>query len=129
MDELQIVELIGNYTARLSPAGRELWDNYERLVETVRPGEDIGREIWHRGHASRDLSPGDWVACMVLLTLSEGLHRSRLAEDSRGDDWGQTYRRAAVIKAAYDRARVEGGAVTPPKDMTLDEALILLRAH
>jgi hypothetical protein len=57
------------------------------------------------------------------------LHRSRLAEDSRGDDWGQTYRRAAVIKAAYDRARVEGRAVTPPADITLDEALILLRAH
>jgi hypothetical protein len=126
MDRLRIVELIEDYSARLSPEGRELWESLERLIEISPPGDDIESEMWERAQGSLDLPPGDHVVWAVLGALFLGLQASDLAESRWGVQVADKVRRRFVIKAAQERARVEGRTVTPEPEMTVEEALALL---
>ena len=126
VDRLELVELIEDQVARLSPAGQELWLHLEQLVETSQPGDDIetiDAAIEERVRNALDLPPVDQVIWTVLFELVLGLRASDYAEARWVLEWGQKFRTATVIKAAQEKASVEGRPGAPD---TLDDALDLL---
>ncbi len=131
-EELRIVELIGVQRARMSPAGRELWESVERLIETSRPTdspevlEQAEQAKLEKMQQSLDLPLSDSIIWKVLTRLFLGLHASSVAEDRCGIEVADKFRRATVVKAAHERAEAEGRSVAPVTDMTIDEALTLL---
>ncbi len=123
---LELVELIGDQVARLSPAGQELWLRLEQLVETSQPGDDIetiDAAVAERMRSALELPEVDQVTWTVLVELVFGLRTSDYGEDRWGAEWGQKFRLATVIKAAQEKARVEGRPFAPD---TRDDALALL---
>jgi hypothetical protein len=134
IDELRIMELIGEHRARLSPAGRELWENTELLLETSQLTHDpvaFGQQreaAMEKIQQSLDLPKEDQVGWTVLVTLFLGLRASSLAESRWGVGIADKFRTGFVIKAAYEKAVAEGRTVTPEAEMPVDEALALLKA-
>ena len=125
MLKLQIVELIGDHRARLSPAGKAQWEAAQ-LLETSRPGTDNTTAMAESLQKAGDLPQVDQIIWGVLTTLFLGLHATDLAEDRWGTEVADKFRTGFIIKAAHERATAEGRTVLPEPDMTLDEALVLL---
>jgi hypothetical protein len=124
MDRLELVELIEDQAARLTPEGRDLAQRMELLTEAP-PGGPFGTQQTQRAQADEgwDLPPRERNILERLLILWEGLERSDAAE--RQGQPGERYRHMAVIGAAGTKDRSEGRTIAP--DMTAEQAAARLR--
>ncbi len=81
-NELRILELIEDHTARLIPAGREVWENAQRLIERSQPLDDLevlkaftSRPRMRRHSKNRHLPQApqapqaEQIICLVLARL------------------------------------------------------------
>jgi hypothetical protein len=125
MNRLELVELIEDQVAKLTPEGRDLAERMELLAE-LPPGPDHpATHAAQRAQADQawDLSPRDRSIIERLLVLWEALERADVA-DRRGES-GERYRNMAVIGAAGIKDRSEGRMIDP--DMTPERAAARLR--
>jgi hypothetical protein len=124
MDRLDLVELIDDQAARLTPEGRDLAHRMELLAEAPPSGRAA---TYERQRAQTDdawdLQPLDRNVLERLLMLWEGLERSDGAE-RRGEPGGR-YLEMAVTGAAGLKDRYEGRMID--SDMTPEQALARLR--
>ena len=125
MDKIRLIELIETQTARLSPEGRELWEQLEFLRESIPNPEDESRmareyEIMEQIF---ELPAPEQFAISRLAELVDGLRKSEKAED-RGES-GYEHRVRGVVNAAWIKDRQEGLSIDP--NMTLDRALARLQ--
>jgi hypothetical protein len=127
VDRNTLVELIEGETARLSPRGRELWEEMETLVElspeeqTLRSIQSQQEEISNRMYDELPLHERhviDWI-----YALSVGLADSD-KEETQGES-GEKHRDKAVVLAAQLKDKYEGRQIDP--DMTLEQAVSRLR--
>jgi hypothetical protein len=124
MDRIRLIELIEGETARLSPGGRELWEELEFLREAILDPEEESRiareyEIMERIFA---LPMPEQFVTSRLAELVAGLRRAE--EAGRRGESGDGYRVRSVINAAWLKDRQEGRTIDP--DMTLDQAIARL---
>ncbi len=120
MDRLELVELIENQAAKLTPEGRDLAERMESVAEAP-PGGQASTYATQSAQADEawDLLPArDRNILEGLLLLWEGLADSDAAE--RGGQSGKRYRDRAVIGAAWNKDRGEGRTIDP--DMTPERA-------
>jgi hypothetical protein len=122
---LEVVEVIEEHAAQLTPEGRDLAERME-LLEEVSP--DPGRPAPYntqraQAYEAWDLPPRDRSIIERLLMLWEGLEESDAAE--RQGEPGERYRNKAVIVAAEIKARSGGRPVAP--GMTPEQAVARLR--
>ena len=126
MDRLEMVELIEDQAAKLTPEGRNLAERMELLAEAP-PGPDHrATYAAQRAQADEawDLSSSlDRSIIERLHVLWEGLERSDGA--ARRGKSGARYRDMAVVVAAGMKDRSEGRMIDP--DMTPDKAVSRLR--
>ena len=125
MDKIRLIELIETQTARLSPEGRELWEQLEVLRESIPIPEDESRmareyEIMEQIF---ELPAPEQFAISRLAELVGALRKSEKAED-QGEP-GYEHRVRGVVNAAWIKDRQEGLSIDP--NMTLDRALARLQ--
>ena len=125
MDKIRLIELIETQTARLSPEGRELWEQLEFLRESISNPEDESRmareyEIMEQIF---ELPAPEQFAISRLAELVGALRKSEKAED-QGES-GYEHRVRGVVNAAWIKDRQEGLRIDP--NMTLDRALARLQ--
>jgi hypothetical protein len=123
MDRLRLIELIEDEVAKLSPHGRELWQELEVLVETSPPEENTMLEQVVIAERMAYLPLPDQHAINLLTELYAGLYESYDAEN-RGES-GEAPRDRSVIRTAMLKDRHEGRQIDPY--MTLEQALARLR--
>jgi len=126
MDRLEMVELIEDQAAKLTPEGRELAERMELLAEAPPAPDHRATYAAQRAQADEawDLSSSlDRSIIERLHVLWEGIERSDGA--ARRGKSGARYRDMAVVVAAGIRDRSEGRMVDP--DMTPDKAVSRLR--
>ncbi len=123
MDRLRLVELIEGEAAKLSPAGKELWEELEVLVEISPPEEDMMLQQARIAERMSYLPPPDQIAINLLTELHAGLYESYDAE-RRGES-GEVPRDQSVIRAAMLKDRDEGRQVDPYR--TLEQAIARLK--
>jgi hypothetical protein len=124
MDRLDLVELIEDQAARLTPEGRDLAQRMDLLAEAP-PGGQAAPYETQRSQAGDawDLPPLDRNILERLLMLWEGLERSDGAEH-RGEGGGR-HLELAVTGAAGLKDRYEASMIDP--DLTPEQALARLR--
>jgi hypothetical protein len=125
MNRLELVELIEDQAAKLSPEGRDIAERMGPLAEAP-PGGRASTYATQSAQAdeARDLLPTrDRNILEGLQLLWEGLADSDAAE--RGGQSGERYRERAVIGAAWNKDRGEGRMIDP--DMTPERAAARLR--
>ena len=98
MDKIRLIELIETQTARLSPEGRELWEQLESLRESIPIPEDESRmareyEIMEQIF---ELPAPEQFAISGLAELVGGLRKSEKAEDQ--EESGYDHRVRGVVK-------------------------------
>ncbi len=125
MDKIRLIELIETKTARLSPEGRELWEQMEFLRESSPNSADESRmareyEIMEQIF---ELPAPEQFAISRLAELVGGLRKSEKAEE-RGES-GYEHRVRSVVNAAWLKDRQEGQSIDP--NVTLDRALARLQ--
>ncbi len=130
VDKLTLVALIEGETAKLSPRGRELWEQWElhteatapeeATPETLPPADAEGAEIIER---MAELPGPEQSIIDRLMELLAGLYSSDYAE--RHGQLSEPRRNQAVIAAAFIRDRQEGCQMNP--DMTPEQAAARLR--
>ena len=121
MDKIRLIELIETQTARLSPEGRELWEQMEFLRESIpNPADEkrMARE-YEIMEQIFELPAPEQFAISRLAELVNGLRKAEKAED-QGES-GYEHRVRGVVNAAWLRDRQEGRGIDP--NMTLDRAL------
>ena len=123
MDRITLVELIEGETAKLSPRGRELWEEMETLVELSPEEQASSHEMTDIVNRMVLLSPHEQGVLDKLMELHAGLYESDKREE-RGES-GEGYRVRSVILAAQSKDRSEGRQVDP--DMTVEQAVARLR--
>ena len=123
MDRITLVELIEGETAKLSPRGRELWEEMETLVELSPEEQASSHEMTDIVNRMVLLSPHEQGVLDRLMELRAGLYESDKREE-RGES-GEGYRVRSVILAAQSKDRSEGRQVDP--DMTVEQAVARLR--
>jgi hypothetical protein len=122
LEKLGLIELIERETARLTPRGRELWEELEFLRESDPDEEDRAAHEYEIMERIFELPAEEQFATSRLAELVAGLRASEKAEH-RGEQ-GEEHRARAVIRAAWLKDREEGHPVDP--DMTLELALVRL---
>ena len=119
MQRIELVKLIEAVITKLSPQGRETWEEMEQLA-LMRPlDKDLTPEllrIWET-----EASAEDQATLKILILLSIGLAAEYLVEDSAEE---QTFRQVSVIKAAQVWDHAEGRLVDP--DMSVEQAIARL---
>jgi hypothetical protein len=125
LDKIRLIELIETKTARLSPEGRELWEQMEFLRESSPNSADESRmareyEIMEQIF---ELPAPEQFAISRLAELVGGLRKSEKAEE-RGES-GYEHRVRSVVNAAWLKDRQEGQSIDP--NVTLDRALARLQ--
>ena len=125
MDKIRLIELIETQTARVSPEGRELWEQLEFRRESISKPEDESRmareyEIMEQIF---ELPAPEQFAISRLAELVGGLRKSEKAED-QGES-GYEHQVRGVVNAAWLKDRQEGLRIDP--NMTLDQALARLQ--
>ena len=123
MDRLTLVELIEGETEKLSPRGKELWEEMEALVELSPEEKDATTEQAEIVHRIVELPFLEQHAIDRLMELRAGIYESDKRQE-RGES-GEGHRDRSVILAASLKDRVEGRQIDP--DMTVDEAVARLR--
>ena len=125
MDKIRLIELIETQTARLSPEGRELWEQLEFLRESIPNPEDESRMACEYEIVEQifELPAPEQFAISRLAELVDGLRKSEKAEH-QGES-GYEHRVRGVVNAAWIKDRQEGLRIDP--NMTLDRALARLQ--
>jgi hypothetical protein len=124
LDRVRLIELIEGETARLSPEGRELWEELEFIRESIPDPADDSRmareyEIMERIF---ELPVSEQFVSSRLAELVGALRRSEEAE-RRGEP-GDEERVRGVINAAMLKDREEDRKADP--NMTLELAIARL---
>ena len=124
MDRVRFIELIESETARLSPEGRDLWEELELIRESILDPADEERMAREYDVMERifELPMQEQFVTSRLAELVAALRRSEEAE-RRGEP-GEEDRIRGVIYAAMLKDREEGRRVDP--NMTLDLAIARL---
>ena len=122
MDKIRLIELMENGAARLSPEGRELWQEWQLHVESAPDLETRMAREYEITERMFDLPMPEQIAISRLAELLAGLRESDEAEE-RGET-GEEHRVRGVIQAAWLRDQEEGRE--PDPDMTLDQAIARL---
>ena len=119
MQRIELVKLIEAVITKLSPEGRETWEEMEQLA-LMRPlDRDLTPEllrIWETGAPAEDQA-----SLKTLILFSIGLAAEYLVEDS-GEE--REVREVSVIKAAQVWDHAEGRSVDP--DMSVEQAIARL---
>jgi hypothetical protein len=125
LDRVRLIELVEGQAARLSPEGRELWEELEFLRESIPDPADESRMAREYDIMERifELPMPEQFVASRLAELVAGLRDSEEAE-RRGES-GQEYRVRGVLNAAWLRDREEGRTVDP--NMTLELAIARLK--
>jgi hypothetical protein len=123
LDKIRLIELIEAEAARLSPEGRELWEEWEFLVESAPGLESRMAREYEISERIFELPVPEQGLIGRLAELLAGLRESDQAE-VRGES-GEEHRVRGVINAAWLKDREEGQAIDP--DMMLDQAIARLR--
>ena len=124
MDRVRFIELIESETVRLSPEGRDLWEELELIRESILDPADEERMAREYDVMERifELPMQEQFVTSRLAELVAALRRSEEAE-RRGEP-GEEDRIRGVINAAMLKDREEGRRVDP--NMTLDLAITRL---
>lgn len=122
MDKIRLIELMENEAERLSPEGRELWQEWQLHVESAPDLETRMAREYEITERMFDLPMPEQIAISRLAELLAGLRESDEAED-RGES-GEEHRVRGVIQAAWLRDQEEGREPNP--DMPLDQAIARL---
>ena len=125
MDKIRLIELMENEAARLSPEGRELWQEWQLHVESAPDLETRMAREYEITERMFDLPMPEQIAISRLAELLAGLRESDEAEE-RGET-GEEHRVRGVIQAAWLRDQEEGREPNP--DMTLDQAIARLNVQ
>jgi hypothetical protein len=123
VDRITLVELIEDETAKLSPRGRELWEEMETLVELSPEEQASLHERTDIANRLVLLSPLEQGVLDRLMELRAGLYESDRQEE-RGES-GEGHRVRSVILAAKLKDISEGRHADP--DMTVEQAVARLR--
>ena len=122
VDRITLVELIEDETAKLSPKGRELWEEMETLVELSPEEQASLHERTDIVNRRVLLSPLEQGVLNRLMELRAGLYESDRQEE-RGES-GEGHRVRCVILAAKLKDISEGRHGDP--DMTVEQAVARL---
>ena len=123
VDRITLVELIEGETGKLSPRGRELWEEMEILLELSPEEQDASASLAALTSQTAELPPLAFHTLDRLMKLREGLYASEKSEE-RGES-GEHVRDRAVIIAASLKDKIEGRQIDP--DMTVELAVARLR--
>lgn len=123
MDRITLVELIEGETGKLSPRGRDLWEEMEALIELSPEEQDDSAQLADITNQMADLPPLEYHTLDRLMKLREGLYESDKREE-RGQS-GERNCDHAVIMAAFLKDRIVGRQIDPY--MTVKEAVARLR--
>ena len=119
MQRIELVKLIEAVITKLSPQGRETWEEMEQLA-LMRPlDKDLTPEllrIWET-----EASAEDQATLKILIVVSIGLAAEYLVDDSVEE---QRFREVFVIKAAQVWDHAEDRLVDP--DMSVEQAIARL---
>ena len=119
MQRIELVKLIEAVITKLSPEGRETWEEMEQLA-LMRPlDRDLTPEllrIWETGAPAEDQA-----SLKTLILFSIGLAAEYLVDDSGKE---QRFREVFVIKAAQVWDHAEDRLVDP--DMSVEQAIARL---
>ncbi len=115
MDKLRLIELIEGEAARLSPEGRELWEEWEFLVESAPELESRMAREYEIMERIFGLPLSEQVVTSRLAELLAGLRNAEEAE-GRGES-GEEHRMRGVIQAAMLKDREEGRTIDPSDDL------------
>jgi hypothetical protein len=125
LDRIRLIELMEGEAARLSPEGRELWEEWEFLVESAPELESRMVREYEITERIFDLPVPEQVVISRLAELLAGLREADEAERRGGS--GEEIRVRGVIQAAWLKDQEEGRTVDP--NMTLDQAVTRLREY
>ena len=129
MDRLELVEIIENQKAKLSPKGKELWDELDILVymspedANILQRRQVQRQQKDIAERMSYLPLYDQGVIKVLTEVRAGLYASDEREDA--GESGEVQRAQAVVIAANIKNIAEGRQADP--DMTFEQAIALLR--
>ncbi len=125
MDKISLIELMEDEAARLSPEGRQLWEEWEFLVESAPELESRMAREYEITERIFELPAPEQTVISRLAELLTGLRKSDEAEGS----WesGEGHRVRSLIHAAWLKDQEEGRTIDP--DMTLDQAVARLKEH
>ena len=119
MQRIELVKLIEAVITKLSPQGRETWEEMEQLA-LMRPlDKDLAPQllrVWET-----EAPAEDQASLKILILLSIGLAAEYLVDDS-GEE--QRFREVFVIKAAQVWDHAEDRLVDP--DMSVEQAIARL---
>jgi hypothetical protein len=124
LDRVRFIELIEGETARLSPEGRELWEELEFIREAVPDPADekrMAREYEIMERIFELPMPEQFVTSRLAELVAA---RRRSDEAERRGEPGEEDRVRGVINAAMLKDRKEGRTVDP--NMTLEPAIARL---
>ena len=119
MQRIELVKLIEAVITKLSPEGRETWEEMEQLALMHPLDKDLTPEllrIWET-----EAPAEDQASLKILILLSIGLAAEYLVDDS-GEE--QRFRDVFVIKAAQVWDHAEDRLVDP--DMSVEQAIARL---
>jgi hypothetical protein len=125
LDRVRLIEPIESETARLSPEGRELWEELEFIRESIPDPADDSRMAREYAIMERifELPMPEQFVTSRLAELVAALRRSEGAE-RRGKP-GEEERVRGVINAAMLKDREEGRKADP--NMALERAIARLK--
>jgi hypothetical protein len=123
VDKLVLVELIEGETAKLSPKGKELWEEMEVLVELSSEGQNIQSHQVEISNQMVELPLHDQHVIKRVYELVAGLYDSDKVEE-QGES-GERRRDQAAVLAASLKDKDEGRQIDP--DMTPEQAVARLR--
>lgn len=117
------MELIEEEIAKLTPEGKDIWEDVELLIESSQPSDEVKAQLFGILQKAAEMSREEEAIYKALYELKiYGLFAADL-EESRGKN-GDAMRDKAVVLAAWEKERAKGRTVDP--HMALDQALALL---
>lgn len=119
MEKIRLIELIERETARLTPRGKELWEELEFLRESNPNEENRAAREYEIMERIFELPAEEQFVTSRLAELVSGLRDSEEAE--RRGEHGEEHRARAVIRAAWLKDQAEGRPVDP--GMTPERAI------
>jgi hypothetical protein len=125
LDKIRLIELMEDEAARLSPEGRQLWEEWEFLVESAPELESRMAREYEITERIFELPAPEQTIISRLAELLTGLRKSDEAE-GRGES-GEEHRVRGLIYAAWLKDQEEGRTIDP--DMTQDQAVARLKEH
>jgi hypothetical protein len=125
LEKERLVELIEGEAARLSPEGRELWEEWEFLVESA---PDLESRMAREYEISERIFELPKVEQGTISRLAELQRSLRASEEAEGrDESGEEQRVRGVINAAMLKDREEGR--NPNPNMTLEQAVARFKEY